>query len=156
VQAKRDVAIAQGAEHILVVPTRMPELDRMLDAHRIGQHGKKPLEAIDILRHLPWQLVQHRAQLRSQLAGTAEETLHRLVRILQLLHVRQETTGFYREQKPCGHSRAPLREHTLIRQAIKAVVDLDGVELPGVILEPLALRNLDRIEVTAPMPILPA
>src|SRR5581483_5664381 len=61
-----------------------------------------------------------------------------------------------RKQKSARRPLAPACEGRLLGQAIEAVVQLDGVEHSGVVLEPLRGRQLRRIEPPPPALVLPA
>ena len=49
----------------------------------------------------------------------------------------------------------PVFECLLLRQMIEGVVDFDGIEMLGVIFEPLALGQISRIEPSAPVVVIP-
>jgi len=50
----------------------------------------------------------------------------------------------------------PLLERLLLRLAVEGIVELDGVEVPCVIVEPLRRREILRIEAALPVLVLPA
>ena len=70
--------------------------------------------------------------------------------------MRQVTAGFHSEHEVLWHAVVPACHQTLGRQLVKAVVDFNGLKPRGVIFQPETLRKCRRIEVPAPMPILPA
>src|SRR5215218_191154 len=101
------------------------------------------------------QLVEHGAQMTSKGPGAAEEALDRLLRVLELLHVREKAAGFYGEQESARRARGPVSERVFFRQPVETVVDFNGVEDGGVVLEPPLLRKVSRVEVPAPVFVLP-
>ena len=102
------------------------------------------------------ELVEDGAEMAAERAGAAEEPIDRLFGVLQLLHVRQEAAGLHGEEESARRPRGPGGERRFVGQAIEAVVDLDGVEDRGVVVEPALLRQVIRVEVAAPVLVLPS
>ena len=50
----------------------------------------------------------------------------------------------------------PLLQSLLFRQVVEGIVDFDGIEILGVILEPFALWQVGGIEPSAPVVVIPA
>jgi hypothetical protein len=119
------------------------------------KRGQEVFEPLEVDRPARWQLIQHGAEVRSELAHVLEKAQQRGLRILQLLHVRQEAARFDGIQKPARRLFAPLREGARLRQPVEAVVDLDRIEAEGVMAEPARLRKIGRIEVAPPVRVLP-
>src|SRR5688572_2044346 len=102
------------------------------------------------------QLIKHRTQVTPKRAGAAEESLDRFLRLLQLLHMGQEPTCLDGKAESAGCARGPTGEGVRLRQAIKAVVDFDGIEHGRVVFKPPFERVVVTIEIPAPVFVLPA
>src|SRR5436305_209060 len=50
----------------------------------------------------------------------------------------------------------PRHERLALRQPVERIVDLDGGEVPGVVLQPAPLRQAGRVEPVPPVLVLPA
>jgi S1-C subfamily serine protease len=101
------------------------------------------------------QLIQNWAQVSPQPQHPLEEPMQRIGRISQALQMRQESVRLYRVQEPARRLLPPAVERVRLRQAIKRVVDLYRIEDLAVILKPAALRQLARVEPTAPVWVVP-
>src|SRR5262249_8293804 len=73
----------------------------------------------------------------------------------QFLHVGQKSAGFYREDEALRHSPSPAVKRRGLREAVEGVVDFYGIESFRVILEPLVQWEFPRVEIAAPVAILP-
>src|SRR5215203_4091201 len=93
--------------------------------------------------------------MRSKVLRTIEETCDRFLWILQLLHMGKKATGLDRVQKLPRRLVTPLCERPDLRQPVEAVVDLDSIEDQRVMSKPVRLRQLSRVELAAPVLILP-
>jgi hypothetical protein len=63
------------------------------------------------------ELVQNGAKMSPERTHTSEEAFERLFRILQLLHMREETAGLDGEQEAGRCALSPPRKGFLLRQA---------------------------------------
>ena len=151
--AHRHIIAAEQLVDALVVPARLPELHRVPEAAR--QRRQKVFEAREV--HWPaWrQLVQHRREMRSKVLHTIEETRDRFLWIFQLLHMGEKATGLDGIQKPPRRLVTPLCERLDLRQPVEAVVNLDSIKTKRVMSKPVLLRQLGRVELAAPVLILP-
>src|SRR5262249_16846538 len=125
----------QGLENVFTVPAGLPKLDCM--APPLGkclQECPKPHGVVSPARR---ELIEDGAEVGAELLGSREEALERLLRVLQLLHVREISAGLDREEEPGGGLPLPSREPAGFGQSVEAVVQLDGVEDGGVVAEPL-------------------
>src|SRR4051812_14439476 len=116
---------------------------------------EKDAQPLDVDRPVGRQLKQHRTERPTETIGASEEAMERLLRILQLLHVGQEAARLDRVGEPARRAASPRGEGRRIRKAVEGVVDLDGVEMRRVMLKPLPLRHAARIEIAAPVLVLP-
>jgi hypothetical protein len=101
-------------------------------------------------------LIEDGSELRTERAGAREEPVDRLARVAQLLHVGQEAAGFHREQESGWGAVPPGSERVRFRESVEGVVDLDGVEGADVVVQPVGLPELGRIEGAAPVFVVPA
>src|SRR4030095_13242240 len=154
VQAERDLIATQQRIHAIVVPGGLPEFHRVPITGR--KHRQEVLEALEVDGPARRKLIQHRAQLGTELPDVFEEAAQRILGILELLHVCQEATGFDGVDKASRRLLSPFRKCARLRQSVEAVVDLDRIEAEGVMAEPARLRQVGRIEVAAPMFVLPS
>ena len=83
---------------------------RRLDAARVRHRVEEYAKPIDVFLELPRQLVEDRSALSTELIGSTEELVERIVRILQLLHVGQIPAGLHRKQESTRRPRAPRLE----------------------------------------------
>lgn len=98
------------------------------------------------------QLNEDRAQVVSfgEHAARFQEALEDALAIAQPENVRDLLVGFQREPEPFGNALRPLLEQVFRRHAIKAVIDFDGLELPRIVGEHLAVGKVLRVK--APLP----
>src|SRR5438067_2591194 len=144
----------QQRDHIVRVPRRLAEFDGM--SPRARQRFEKFLESFEVHRPSRRQLIQDGTERRAEALRAREEQPERLLRLLQLLHVREKTARLHGIHEPARRSPGPCGERRRRGKAIKGVVHLDRIEMLSVILEPAALRELRGIKIALPMPVLPA
>src|SRR3954463_6277245 len=96
------------------------------------QRREKYLESLEVQGPVRRKLIQHRTQRAFEMARPREKQLQWIVRILQLLHVRQEAAGFDRIDEMRRRLRSPRVERARIREAIEGVVDFDSIEMLGI------------------------
>lgn len=154
VQAESDAVAMEKVEHAVVVPARVAELDNVAISPR--EHLQECLESLQIHRPAGRQLIQDRSEPGTEMDGTLEKSGDRLFGILELLQMGQEPAGLHRVHEPPGCLIAPPGECRGIGQLVEAVVDLNRIERPGIVCEPLGDGELSRVEVAAPVAILPA
>lgn len=66
------------------------------------------------------------------------------------------SVSFYSVEKAFGGEFVPSLYRFGLRQVIEGVIDFDSVEMLGVVLEPFALVQLNRIEQLLPMVVIPS
>ena len=165
VQAEADVMLAQQCQDVIGDTRLVPELDDMPErsdswpvvcrrhSRKRRQERRQPLH----VRHPPGRkLIQQRTETCAQVLRMLEQTMQRLGRVLQLLHVCQIAAGFDREQEWRRHPFAPGGERLRRWKAIERVVQLDAVEHARVRLEPRPSRHMCCVEPCAPMRVVPA
>ena len=149
----RAVGLQHGVD-VLVQPARVAELDRPALAARRG--GEEAVEPRGVGLPVRRQLDEDGAEGRAQLAGDLEEALDRFVRILEALDVAAVAAEFQGVFEALRRGLAPVPEGLRPRQVVEGVVDLDAVELAGVVLEPALLRQVLRVEGALPVRVLVA
>src|SRR5205085_4990424 len=102
------------------------------------------------------QLQEVGAEVLTQPAHSGEVICHPSFGVTQLHAMRSELSDLDRVQKPRWRLLPPVLHCTEGRQPVKRVVDLHGVELACVVVEPRTGRRGRRIKPAAPIPIRPA
>jgi len=85
-----------------------------------------------------------------------KEALERFRGVFQSLNMSYISIGFYSVEETFGGEFVPVFESFLFWQLVKSVVDLYGVEMLCVVLEPFALGQTGRIEQFLPVVIIPS
>ena len=67
-----------------------------------------------------------------------------------------EPTHLCGEGEMCRCAAMPFFKGLFLREAVEAIVDLYGVEMPAVEVKPFALRQILRIEEPLPVLVVPA
>src|SRR6185312_8049463 len=124
------VAPAQNVVYARRVPAVLAKFERV--AMLSGKHGNKLFQPFGIHRPMRWQLEEYRTKLLAQCFGGREKVLERISRILQLLHVRDETRSLHRETKIFGRCLAPGGKCLCLRKPVKTIVDFNCVEVANV------------------------
>ena len=70
--------------------------------------------------------------------------------------MRDESVGLYCVEETFRSNVVPSVQSLLFWKMVKSVVDLDGVEMLGVVLKPFAFRQTGRIEYLLPVVVVPA
>src|SRR3954467_13504628 len=141
-------------ERLIGVPARLTELDHVLPSPR--QRSEEMLEPFEVQRPARRKLVEDRTEGRTQFFCPREKQIERSLRVFELFHVRQETAGLHGKREPWRGGGTPGPEHVSGRKAVEGVVDLDRIEVRRVMREPPRGGEPGRIEVAAPVAILPA
>ena len=110
------------------------------------KHGKKAFQYPPILFEPGRQLDQDAAQLRPSQVGSIKKPAHFFISIQQLFSVGNTLVQLQGKTKPGGDHAGPLRGRLFGRNSVEGVVDLSAVELPGVVVKILLLRQILRIE----------
>ena len=156
-QTQRDAMMLKQREHLVCIPRGLPEFDGVTASPR--QRLQKRFETGEAHRR-QWparrQLIKDRPERRAEQFCARKEELERTLGILELLHVRQIPARFQGVYEPARHAPAPGSESRGVGQPIEGVIDLNGIEALGVVLQPPALRQVGRIEVATPMFVLPS
>src|SRR5207249_3294504 len=140
---ERDVPPTKEGERLRREPGAIAGLERVTSSAR-RDHPKESLRALVIELHPRRQLNEHDR-------GLSAEPSHRPVRPfdavpldLQTLDVRDEPIELHGVHEIVRDGPPPLLERLLLRLAVKRIVELDGVEVPRVVLEPLPRRAVAR------------
>src|SRR5688572_5135517 len=150
-EAERDVVVAERAEHILVEPALVPELDRKLSIGR--EQAQEAFESGSVLLHVRRQLEQNRSQSGAERGGVLQQEVDAVGALrLEPRIVRDALARLDRERELLGHLRGPLPQHVLFRHPVERVVDLDGGKPRGVVAEPAIAFQVVRVE--RPLPLL--
>src|SRR5262249_44575453 len=97
------------------------------------------------------ELVEERAQPRAEQRDDVDQARHRLGAVVQPPDVRDALRRLDGEPERFRHFVHPAADQGLGRPAVERVVDLDGVESPGLELQLLLRRQLLRVEVALPL-----
>ncbi len=123
----------------------------------LRQLGAELLEYFGVERDPLGQLPEHRAEFLAEGEHPrGEEVGQRLVRVLQLQHVRDETPALHREHEIGRRLALPAQKARRALQRVERAVDLDGVEPFGGIRELVRLGEPLRVERRAPRRVAPA
>src|SRR6185369_15392913 len=96
------------------------------------------------------ELEEERAALVTERRRERDEALRDLAGVAEAQLMRDPLRGLQREAERRRRLAPPRRQQGRRRQAIEGVVDLDGLEDAGVVLEHPARRRLGGIERTLP------
>ncbi len=135
-------------------PGGVPGLDR--DPHLRREQSQRRVQRLDVRPQVRRELQQHRAEPVAERGGAAEEPGHRLRRVAQPLDVGEVAAHLHRHAEIRRGPRPPGGERVPLGQPVEGVVDLDGGEPGGEVLQPEPLRQTLRVETTPPVPVLPA
>src|SRR5207249_1689093 len=97
VDAVGDLTPFHQLENIFYQPALIAEFDDVLMPFR--EIGKEVLKSIQVQLPARRQLIEDRPEMLAQLFGALEQGVKRLLRVLQLLHVRQEAAGLDRKEE---------------------------------------------------------
>jgi len=98
---------------------------------------EKDFKALHVHFESRRQLEKDRPEALSQIFCARKEKCQGLFRILEPFEVREEATRFHCENKIERNARAPVPECLFTGQAVEAVVDLHGIEMPDEEFQPL-------------------
>ncbi len=144
----------QQIERVLLVPACVAKLEDRAVSH--GDARDEFFQSRKVLVQVGWKLVENRPEVLAQQARQIEESLDLLGSVAELLDVGDVPAGLDREQKPRRHAVVPVHHRLLLRQVVESVVDLDRVEVLGVVLEPFVLAEFLRVEPADPVIVVPA
>ena len=138
-----------------VVPAGVAEFHRM--AIRLRQRLQELFEAFEIERPLWGQLIQGPdLETCPERLDPVEQSRDRLIGVLQLLHVREETAGLDRIHEMLRCLFGPAGERRFFWKAVEGVVDFDRIKAHRIVSKPEGLREIGRIKVAPPVLVLPA
>src|SRR5271165_2701555 len=146
-----------GGQHRLdsvAPPRRVPRLDGYPDVR--GEPRQAVVEERRVRRQVRRQLEQHGPELAAKAPERVEHPAHRLGRVAEAPHVGEVAAGLDGHHEAIGRPVPPVAEGAGGRQPVERAVVLHRAELPGVVLEPQALRHVPGVERVAPVPVLPA
>ena len=146
--------LLQQRKDLVGVPARIAEFDDVAGPGR--QRLQKSRQSFEVQRPARRQLEEHGTERGVQVTGALQKAVDRLVRILELFHVRQEPAGLDGVDKSRRCLTCPFTECRCFGESVEGVVDLHGVEPRGIVVKPAIQRQLVRIEVSAPVLLLPA
>src|SRR5579884_193185 len=153
-ETQSGVVCSQESIDGFAVPRVMAELERM--PVRSRQYGEEGGQALPVAGELGRELPEDGARRGPQGGEMAEEALHRLGGILEALEVRDEAAPLGREEEARRHLGLPGGEGLARREAVEGVVDLDGIEVGAVVLQPAPRGQLARVEHASPVWVVPA
>ena len=117
---------------------------------------EEPLGSLRVVFHPRRQLHEHDRGLRSEAGHRPVRAFDAVAFDPQALDVGDKAVQLDGVAEVVGHRAAPLLEGRPLRLPVERIVQLDGVEVLRVVLEPTRCRKVFRIEATAPMPVLPS
>jgi hypothetical protein len=157
VQAQRHLVPVEQRKDSVVVPARVAKLHCMNPVRPYASEIlEEILQTVEVDRPVRRQLIQDRAEMRTEMLCPVEEPHEWIVRVFQLLHMGKETARLDRIQEVAGRPLPPFVESRSLRQSVERVVDLDSIEVQRVMGEPTSLGQLRRIEAAPPMAVLPS
>src|SRR5256886_3164396 len=152
---QRDVVAPQERERVLAEPRRIARLDRVAPPTR-RDHLEEPLRARFVELHSRGELDEYDRGLRPETRERSVGALDAVALDAQTLEMRDEAVELHRVDEIVGDGTAPLLEGLLLGLPVEGIVELDRVERPRVIVEPLRRREILRIEASLPVLVLPA
>src|ERR1051326_7921455 len=130
-------------------PAQFAELESITMFAR--QDFQQLFQTLQVELPLGRKLEEHRPELAAQVLGAGENVIQRVLRVFELLVVRNEAAGLHREDKIPGRCVAPGLKGLYGRQTIKAVVQLQRIKVADVVLQHLCRRSLSRVKGPNPM-----
>src|SRR5687767_906249 len=95
----------------------------------LGKHPQEGVEPLGVEMEVRRELPEYGPKVFLQQSRALEENVDRFPVHVQLLHVRNEAASFDRVDEPFRSALVPAADHRLGREAVKARVDFDRVEL---------------------------
>jgi hypothetical protein len=129
-----------------------------LDGHPYpgGKQSKHGIEGVGVGAQSRGQLKQHGTQLGAERVSPIHEPGHRLGRVAQPLDVGEVAAHLHGHHEVVRCAGAPVSEGLPLGQPVERVVDLDGGEPVGEVLQPQAHRHVPWVEPVPPRVVLPA
>src|SRR6266513_3232353 len=152
---ERDVSAAQEGERLVREPGGIAWLERVTSPAR-RDHLEEPLRALEVELHSRRELYENDRGLRPQAGEGSVRALDAVALDVQALDMGDEAIELDGVDKVVGHGPAPLLERLLFGLPVEGVVQLDGVEVTRVVLEPPRRREILWIEAALPVLVLPA
>jgi hypothetical protein len=155
VDDERGAVLAQQRPYRLGEPARVAQLERVPARREVGERVGEP---VVVAAEGVGQLPQHRAELgrldqrRDRLVVAPDPAVH----VREPLHVGQVLARLDREDEVVRRVVDPAVDRRRLGQPVEGGVDLDGVELARVVLEPPPRRQARRVERLLPAGVVPA
>src|SRR5262245_8416109 len=137
-ETERNTVTLQHSHHVVRVPSRIAELQDMAEA--VWKLLQELLQALTVELPTRRKLIQNRTKMISKRGHPTEQSLQRLIRILQFFHVREKAAGLHAVKESARRAFRPRGEGAAFRQAIKGVVDFDRIKNVCVVVKPRRLR----------------
>jgi len=152
--AQGGAATFEQPAYVVDPPGRVPWLHRDPAARR--ERGKGAVQPLELEPQVRRQLQQHRAELVTEAGHAVHQPGDGFLRVLEPLEVGEEAGCLDGQDVVGRRPGGPGLEALPRRQPVEGVVDLDGLPLRGVVLQPQPLRQVLGVEAAAPVVVLPA
>ena len=135
VDAESGAGTVEEVEDIVCDPRVVPEFEDSEDFRR--KYPDEVIEAREVFVETGRQLIEDGAEIFSQGFYRVEEILEGLFGVFEFLDVGDKAVGFDGVTKTLRGEVVPSFDGLFLREVIVSVVDLDGVEITGIVLEPV-------------------
>src|SRR5689334_427091 len=152
-KAEGDAILPHQIEYLRDQPCCVAKFDDAADFQFRGvrlQGGEKDLQPFQIHLESGRQLEEHGTQALFQVFGSRKKEIQRFFRVFEPFDVGQKPAGFDGKQELWWNLGSPVLERDFTRQTVKAVIDFDGVEVPGEEPKPLAGLHIFRVKLAIP------
>ena len=145
--------IAEEREDVVMPPALVPELE---DVPMVWWQDFQELGQTRIVsRKGGRQLVEDRTEMVGERLDPIAEQFERVGSIVKAPVVRDEAARFDAEAEACRSGGLPRLYGAFRGEPVEAVIQLDGIELLGVVVEPAGLGDVARKEIALPVLVAP-
>jgi len=150
-EADGHVVLVQEVVHGIVEPGFVPELHRV--AHVTGKVTQERFQALGITLQVGRELEEDDSETPGfvERVNRAKEQQGRLLDVVEALEVRDALVGLDAEAEVFTRAVDPVLQGALGRGAVEGVVDFNGVEAGGVVLQKLPGSEFLRVEFRLPV-----
>jgi len=147
--AEYGVEPLQDLHNVIRHPGKFAELKGVPKVAR--QNCEQIFEALEVNLPFGRKLKENWTKFSMQTRGAREQILHSILGIFQFLIVSKEAAALHSKNKIRRCHITPRIECFGSRQTVKAVIQFDGVEVPGVVVDHFTGGQFPRVERTLPM-----
>jgi hypothetical protein len=121
----------------------------------VRQQREKALQPFGLRRKRGWELKQISGNLVFQRLELPKEPLDRLLAAAEFVNVGDQPAGFYGETELLRGSLRPALCCARFGDVVKGCIELNRIEMFGIVLEPASLGNDFRVEIPFPVLVSP-